>query len=86
MKFLATNIQYPQETKKLGKEGYVVLQFIVEKDGSISNVNVLKSVHPSLDKEAVRVVSQIKRFVPGYNEDHAPVRVLYTLPVHFKLD
>lgn len=86
MKFLATNIQYPEEAKKLGKDGYVVLQFIVEKDGSISNVNVLKSVHPSLDKEAVRVVSQIKRFVPGYNEDHAPVRVLYTLPVHFKLD
>lgn len=86
MKFLAENIKYPEDARKLGKDGRVVLQFIVEKDGSISNVQVLKSVHPSLDKEAVRVVSQIKRFVPGYNEDHAPVRVLYTLPVKFTLD
>lgn len=86
MKFLAENIQYPEEARKLGKDGNVVLQFIVEKDGSISNVKVVKSVHRLLDEEAVRVVSQIKRFVPGYNEDHAPVRVRYTLPVHFKLD
>ena len=64
----------------------MVLQFVVEKSGAISNVKVLKSVEKTLDDEAVRVVKSMKRFIPGYNEDHAPVRVLYTLPVNFKLE
>ena len=76
--------EYPGGTEK-GVQGTVVLQFVVEKDGSISNVKVLRSVDKALDAEAVRVVKQMKRFVPGYNEDHAAVRVLYTLPVSFKL-
>ena len=85
IKFLAENIKYPRAAEKNGIEGIVVLQFIVEKSGAISNVKVLKSVSKSLDNEAVRVVKKMKRFVPGYNEDHNPVRVLYTLPVNFKL-
>lgn len=85
MKFLSENIKYPKSAERNGVQGIVVLQFIVEKTGAISNVKVLKSVEKSLDKEAVRVVKSMKHFIPGYNEDHAPVRVLYTLPVNFKL-
>lgn len=85
MKFLSDNIKYPKSAEKNGIQGLVVLQFIVEKSGAISNVKVLKSVCKDLDNEAVRVVKQMKHFIPGYNEDHAPVRVLYTLPVNFKL-
>ena len=84
-KFLADNICYPESAKKDKVQGTVVLQFVVEKDGSISNVKVLRSADKRLDDEAIRVVSQITRFVPGYNDDHAPVRVTYTLPVKFKL-
>ena len=85
IKFLSDNIKYPSSAEKKGIQGTVVLQFVVEKNGSISNVKVLRSVDKALDAEAVRVVKQMKRFVPGYNEDHAAVRVLYTLPVSFKL-
>lgn len=85
VKFLGENIKYPRSAEKKGIEGTVVLQFIVEKSGAISNVKVLRSVNKALDNEAIRVVKQMKKFIPGYNEDHAPVRVLYTLPVNFKL-
>ena len=86
IKFLSENIKYPKSAEKSGIQGMVVLQFVVEKSGAISNVKVLKSVEKTLDDEAVRVVKSMKRFIPGYNEDHAPVRVLYTLPVNFKLE
>ena len=85
VKFLAENINYPEKAEKNKVQGIVVLQFIVEKTGAISDVKVVRSVDPELDKEAMRVVKKITRFVPGYNDDHAPVRVLYTLPVKFKL-
>ena len=85
-KFLAENIKYPKIAENKGVQGMVVLEFIVEKTGEISNVKVLKSVNKYLDREAVRVCKAMKRFVPGYNEDHAPVRVRYTLPVNFKLE
>ena len=86
IKFLSENIKYPKSAEKSGIQGIVVLQFVVEKSGAISNVNVLKSVEKTLDAEAVRVVKSMKHFIPGYNADHAPVRVLYTLPVNFKLE
>ena len=85
IKFLGDNIQYPTNAQKNGVQGTVILQFVVEKDGSVSDVKVLRSVDTELDAEAVRVVSKITRFVPGYNKDHAPLRVMYTLPVKFKL-
>ncbi len=85
IKFLSENIKYPKSAEKKGIHGIVVLQFIVEKTGKISNIKVLKSVNKALDNEAVRVCKKIKHFIPGYNEDHAPVRVLYTLPVNFVL-
>lgn len=85
IKFLADNIQYPKNAEKKNAHGTVILQFIVEKTGAISDVQVLKSVNKELDAEAVRVVKQITRFVPGYDKNHAPVRVRYTLPVKFEL-
>jgi len=86
MKFLADNIKYPKSAEKQGIQGKVILQFVIEKTGAISGVKVVRSVNPALDAEAVRVVKKIKRFVPGYDADHAPVRVMYTLPVNFKLN
>lgn len=86
VKFLSDNIKYPKRAQKNGVQGTVVVEFIVEKTGEISNIKVLKSVSRELDKEAIRVVKKIKHFIPGYNEDHAPVRTSYTLPVNFKLE
>ena len=86
MKFLSENIKYPKSAEKNGVQGTVVLQFVVEKSGAISNVKVVRSVDKALDNEAVRVVKRMKHFIPGYDQDHAAVRVLYTLPVKFKLE
>lgn len=85
MKFLSDNIQYPHEAEKKGIEGTVVVEFIIEKSGKISNTRVLKSVSRELDNEALRVVKEIKHFIPGYDEDHAAVRTTFTLPITFKL-
>ena len=84
MEYLANSIKYPIEAEENGIQGRVVCTFIVERDGSISDVRVMKSVHPLLDKEAVRVVLNMPPWVPGqwggYN-----VRVKYTMPVTFHL-
>lgn len=82
--FLQRNIQYPPAAEKAGIEGRVVVQFVVEKDGSISDIRFVKSVEPSLDHEARRVCSKLPPFVPGRHNGH-PVRVLYTLPIDFRL-
>jgi len=74
--------RYPVEAYKDRAEGIVVVQFIVEKDGSISNPKVIASVHPLLDKEALRVVSTLKKFKPG-KMDGKPVRCYYSVPVPF---
>ena len=62
----------------------MICTFVVEKDGSISDVNVAKSVDPSLDKEAVRVLKQMPKWTPGKQKGE-PVRVKYTVPVTFRL-
>ena len=82
--WLGQNINYPVEAQNNGVHGTVVCQFIVEKDGSISNVTVLRSVDPLLDKEAVRVLESMPNWTPGRNNGQ-PVRVKYTIPVSFKL-
>lgn len=84
MQYLSSNIKYPKEAEKKGGQGRVVTSFVVEKDGSITDVKVTKSVHPVLDAEAVRVVSQMPKWIPG-KESGMPVRVKYTLPVTFRL-
>ena len=84
-KYLADNIKYPDEAKAAGKQGRVMVQFVVRKDGSISDVSVAKSAgNASLDKEAVRAVSSMPKWNPG-TQGGKPVNVQYTIPVQFKL-
>lgn len=84
MNYLNSNIKYPVIAEENGIQGRVVVQFVVGKDGSISNVHVVKSVDPSLDKEAVRVVKNMPRWIPG-KQNGQSVTVRYTLPVTFRL-
>ncbi len=83
-KFMKDNMKYPEDAQKQQIEGRVLVQFIVEKDGSLSNVNVLRSVFPSLDAEAVRVVKAMPNWKPGRQKGE-PVRVKFTIPLMFKL-
>ncbi len=83
-KFIADNLRYPTVAQENGIEGRVIVQFVVQKDGSIGQVKIAKSVDPDLDKEAMRVVKKLPKFVPGKMNGQA-VNVWYTLPVRFKL-
>ena len=85
MKWLGQNIKYPAEAIEKGIQGRVILQIIVEKDGTITNAVVAKGVHPLLDNEALRVINQSPKWKPGKQNGEA-VRVKYTLPVLFKLN
>ncbi len=83
-KWLGANIVYPPAAAEEGVSGRVVVEFVVGKDGSITNVRVVRPRHPALDKEAVRVVKAMPKWIPGRNNGQ-PVKVTYTLPVTFKL-
>ena len=83
-KWLQDNIIYPAAASEEGVQGKVTVQFIVEKDGSITHVQVVRGKHPALDAEAARVVRKMPRWTPGRNNGQ-PVRVTYHLPVQFKL-
>ncbi len=83
-KWVNSNLQYPEIAKENGVQGRVTLQFTVETDGRVTNVKVLRGVDPSLDKEAVKVVSSSPKWTPGKQRDRA-VRVTYTFPVIFQL-
>ena len=82
--WLAKHMQYPPMAAENGIQGRVTVGFVVEKNGTISNVRVLRGVDPSLDKEAVRVVKSMPKWNPGM-QNGEPVRVNYTVPVNFKL-
>ncbi|MBQ6205391.1 MAG: energy transducer TonB [Prevotella sp.] len=84
MSWLSQNIKYPVIAAENGVEGRVTVQFVVEKDGSITDVKVAKSVDPLLDKEATRVIKSMPHWTPG-RQNGSPVRVKYTVPVTFKL-
>jgi protein TonB len=84
MQWLSKNIKYPVVAEENGVQGRVVVTFVVEKDGSITDVKVVKSVDPSLDKEAARVVKSMPHWIPG-KQNGSAVRVKYTVPVTFKL-
>ena len=83
-KWVNQRLVYPEIAKENGVQGRVTLQFTVEKDGTVTKVKVLRGVDPSLDKEAVRVVSQSPKWKPGKQRDRA-VPVTYTFPVIFQL-
>ena len=84
MKFLNENVKYPEAAEKTGTQGRVIVQFIVEADGSITNVKVLKNVSDEIDAEAVRVINAMPKWKPGSQSGKA-VRVKYTIPVTFRL-
>lgn len=84
LKYLMENIKYPEQAMKKGIQGRVAVSFIVEKDGSISDVRPILSVHPLLNKEAVRVVESMPKWTPG-KQNGKPVRVRFNVPVMFKL-
>lgn len=83
-KFLATNIHYPQDARVQKKQGRVIIQFVVEKDGSLSNVNIIRGVFPSIDEEALRVIKSSPKWKPGL-QNGKPVRVQYAVPLSFSL-
>ena len=84
MKFLHDHMKYPAVAEENGIQGRVIATFVVERDGSISDVKVIKSVDPSLDKEAIRVLKSMPKWIPG-KQNGSAVRVKYTVPVTFKL-
>ncbi len=84
MKFLSENVKYPEAAEETGTQGRVIVQFIVEADGSITNVKVVKNVSEEIDAEAVRVINAMPKWKPGMQKGQ-PVRVKYTIPVTFRL-
>ena len=84
MKFLAKNMKYPVAAQQAKIEGRVIVQFVVEKDGSVSDVKVMRGVSPELDAEAIRVVSMMPKWIPGKQRGKA-VAVKYTMPIMFRL-
>ena len=84
LKFLSQNIRYPTISQENGVQGRVIVQFVVNQDGSIVDPVVVRSVDPYLDKEALRVISMMPKWKPGKQRGKA-VRVKYTVPVTFKL-
>ena len=84
LQYLSSNIKYPVVAEENGVQGRVIVTFVVERDGSITDVRVVKSVDPSLDKEAQRVVKSMPKWIPG-KQNGSAVRVKYTVPVTFRL-
>ena len=84
MDFVAKNVQYPKEAMEKGISGRVFVSFIVEKDGSISETEIVKGIGGGCDEEAVRVVKAMPKWKPG-KEKGKPVRVSYMMPIFFKL-
>ena len=82
--FLSSNTKYPVVAQENGVQGRVIVSFVVERDGSITDVRVVRSVDPSLDREATRVVKSMPRWSPG-KQNGSAVRVKYTVPVVFRL-
>lgn len=82
--FIAKNTRYPQEAKVKGIYGKVIVKFIVEADGYIKVIEIVQSVEPILDNEAIRVIKLMDRWIPGY-KNGKPVRVEFVQPFNFKL-
>ena len=84
MEYVAKNVKYPQIARETGVQGRVYVNFVVEPDGSVSNVSVLRGIGGGCDEEAIRVVKNMPKWKPGKQRGKA-VRVSYMLPVNFKL-
>jgi periplasmic protein TonB len=84
LRWVAKNLIYPQRPLEAGIQGRIFLQFVIEKDGSLSNIKVLRSVDPELDREAIRVLELSPKWNPGKQQGR-PVRVYYTFPITFAI-
>ena len=84
LKWISEHIKYPAVAEENGIQGRVVATFVVERDGSVTDVQIARSIDPSLDKEAIRVLKQMPKWIPG-KQNGSAVRVKYTVPVTFKL-
>ena len=84
MEFIKRTKVYPVSALKQNIQGRVIITFIVEKDGSLTNAKVIKSVNQDLDKEAMRVIKKMPKWMPGKQNGNA-VRVKYALPITFRL-
>ncbi len=84
LQFIYDNIEYPEEAKDAGVEGMVVVRFVVNKDGSLSDIEVVRDIGAGCGDAVVRVVKQMPRWIPGKQQGQ-PVRVQYMLPVRFSL-
>ena len=82
--FLAANIKYPG-TKDVSVVGKVIVSFVIEKDGTVSDAKVVRKLHPAFDEEALRVVKLMPKWEPG-RQDGKPVRVQFNLPINFSLN
>lgn len=82
--WIYNNIRYPETAKEKKLEGKVYVRFVIEKDGAISNVKVIRGVSPELDNEAKAVIASMPKWEPG-KQNGSPVRVSYTVPVYFAL-
>ena len=85
IKFYRENIKYPEEARKNGISGTVFISYVVEKDGNITDVKLLRGVNDLLDAEALRIVKLMPNWIPGMQDGKA-VRVQYNIPIYFKLD
>ena len=84
LKFINQGIKYPTDAQEGGKQGRVIVSFTVKKDGSVADVEVMRGVYPSLDKEAMRVIGTMPIWEPGKEKGQA-VNVRYTVPITFRL-
>ena len=85
MKYLSINVRYPNEALKDAIEGKVITNFIVNKDGGISDIQIVRSLHPLLDAEALRVINAMPKWSPAIQRGK-PVAIRYTIPVIFSLN
>jgi len=85
MKWLSSHINYPTMAQEEGAQGRVVVQFVVERDGRVGQAKIARGIHPALDKEALRLVKSLPKFIPGKNNGQE-VRCWFTLPINFKLN
>jgi periplasmic protein TonB len=83
-KFLASNVNYSKYTREHGIQGSVFVKFVIEKDGSVADIEIVKGVHKDLDDESMRVIGLMPKWIPG-KLDGEYVRVSYTLPISFNL-
>lgn len=84
-KFINKNLHYPEIAHKKGLQGNVIVQIIIDKDGSVTKPKIIRSVEPSLDNEALRIIGLMPKWKPGKQKEKV-LKVRYTFPIQFKID